>query len=163
MTMAVGRAARWLGLAGLLPQLIAVGVLGLGQARTQLAGILVAQVAMAIALLYAALILSFLGGIWWGFAMARTTRQGSLAACAVVPSLVALGLVAWGFFDGAAVRNALVAMGVAIIATLPVDRHLVRSGDAPTGWMALRIPLSLGLGVLTIIAGVLGARLGGLA
>ena len=49
----------------------------------------------------------------------------------------------------------LVATGVAILMTLPVDRYLVRAGDAPRGWMRLRIPLSVGLGGLTIVAGYL--------
>ena len=39
--------------------------------------------------------------------------------------------------------------------TLPVDRRFVATGEAPVGWMALRVPLSLGLGLLTIAAGVL--------
>ena len=38
---------------------------------------------------------------------------------------------------------------------LLVDRALVRAGIAPPGWMALRVPLSLGLGVLTLAAAAL--------
>jgi hypothetical protein len=38
--------------------------------------------------------------------------------------------------------------------TLLVDRHLMNRGDAPPDWMRLRTPLSLGLGALTILAGV---------
>ena len=48
--------------------------------------------------------------------------------------------------------------GVALIAALLVDRALVRLGLAPPGWMRLRVPLSLGLGALTIVAGLLGPR-----
>ena len=45
--------------------------------------------------------------------------------------------------------------GSAVALTLLVDRRLVASGDTPVGWMRLRVPLSLGLGGLTILAGVL--------
>jgi hypothetical protein len=47
----------------------------------------------------------------------------------------------------------LVGTGVALLLTLPVDRHLVATGDAPADWMRLRVPLSVGLGGLTIVAG----------
>ena len=49
----------------------------------------------------------------------------------------------------------LVAIGVALMLTLPVDRWLAARGLAPAGWIALRIPLSVGLGLLTIASGVL--------
>jgi hypothetical protein len=107
---------------------------------------------LAIAYSYAALILSFLGGIWWGFAMRRSVGQGALAALAVLPSLIPLAILplasrswSWG----------LIVLGTAILATLLVDRHLVAKGDAPPNWMRLRAPLSLGLGGLTILAGLL--------
>jgi len=51
----------------------------------------------------------------------------------------------------------MVAMGSAIMLTLPVDRWLVTRGAAPANWMRLRVPLSLGLGALTIAAGALAA------
>ena len=44
---------------------------------------------------------------------------------------------------------------LAVIGALLVDRALVRAGIAPPGWMALRVPLSLGLGVLTLAAAAL--------
>ena len=52
----------------------------------------------------------------------------------------------------------MIALGGAILLTLPVDRHLVATGEAPANWMKLRMPLSLGLGGLTIAAGLLLAR-----
>jgi hypothetical protein len=48
-----------------------------------------------------------------------------------------------------------VVLGVSLVGALLVDRALVRSGIAPPGWMALRVPLSLGLGVLTMLAAAL--------
>ena len=140
----VSRAAYLLGFAGLLPQVAAVGLMAfVGDSH---------GVALGVAGGYASLILSFLGGIWWGFAMRRSAGQGRLAALAVVPSLAALAISYVGNS-----RIGLVALGSAILLTLPVDRHLVRTGEAPPDWMRLRVPLSLGLGGLTILAGVLAA------
>ena len=140
----VSRAAMLLGFAGLLPQFLAVTLIALGGQT----------IVLSIAIAYPLIILSFLGGIWWGFAMRRHTRQAGLAALAVVPSLVAMLLVI-GLALKLATSWILVATGVAILLTLPVDRHLARSGDAPADWMRLRVPLSVGLGGLTIVAGYL--------
>ena len=79
---------RWLGLAGLLPQFTCVAVLYAGPAEWR-------EAALAIAFAYAALILSFLGGMWWGIAAAAPAAQrrkalGWLWIAAVLPSLVAL-------------------------------------------------------------------------
>ena len=153
----VGRAAYLLGLAGLLPQLAAVALMILARNDpTDLAWIPLI-LGYGLALIYGSLILSFLGGIWWGYAMRRIERQGPLAIAAIVPTLVGLGCIAFAT-DGlpAAVSPwPAVALGCAIIATLVVDRRLVATGEAPGNWMRLRLPLSLGLGGLTIAAGLL--------
>ena len=88
--------------------------------------------------------------------MRRMNGQGRLAIVAVMPSLVAMLLI------GALALSkawALVAIGCAILLTLLIDRHLVVTGEAPAGWMSLRIPLSSGLGLLTILAGLLVSQL----
>lgn len=152
----VGRTAFALGFAGLLPQAAALALIVIGRRDpTDLAWIpLIAGYGLA--LVYGAVILSFLGGIWWGFAMRRAAGQGRLAALAVVPALVGTGCVGWGalLFDQPWGAAAPVALGLAVIATLPVDRRLVETGEAPANWMRLRVPLSLGLGLLTIASGV---------
>ncbi len=137
----VGRAAFALGFAGLLPQAAAALLAGLGY-----------PVGGMVAVAYGALILSFLGGMWWGLAMYLRRGQAVLVTLAVVPSLVAGALVALALIH---LPGGLVALGSAILLTLPVDRRLVARGAAPANWMSLRVPLSTGLGVLTIIAGVL--------
>ena len=145
----VSRAAYLLGFAGLLPQGGAVWLTTGDHSKATTLG-------YAVALFYGAVILSFLGGIWWGLAMRRLDRQAPLAAAAVLPSLVAVAIIAWaGVLGTDASPGPLVALGAALLLTLPVDRHLVTTGEAPAGWMRLRIPLSLGLGGLTILAGVL--------
>ena len=146
----VGGGALLLGYAGLMPA---------GAATLLIAGH-VYQAGVMIAFAYPALILSFLGGIWWGFAMRRRERQAPLAALAVLPSLVALALGVWLVGSGE-VRAALIALGLAILLTLIVDQRLERGGDAPAGWMRLRAPLSVGLAALTILSGLLVPPLDG--
>ena len=105
---------------------------------------------------YAALILSFIGGIWWGIAMRREAGQGELAALAILPALAPLALpllIMTGSWP-----TALIVLGGLIAMTPLVDRRLVANGEVPAGWLALRLPLSLGLGGMTIAAGVLAIR-----
>ena len=151
----VGRAALMLGFAGLLPQLASVGILAVAAVlpADRMWGMPVAA-AGTVAIVYPLLILSFLGGIWWGLAMRRGDGQGRLAAIAVGPSLLAFLLVALTITSGRPGLS-LAAIGSSIATTLLVDRYLVEAGDAPAGWMRLRVPLSLGLGALTILAAAL--------
>lgn len=139
----VGGTAFALGFAGLLPQMAAT-VLALGRDA----------VAPVLALAYGLLILSFLGGMWWGFAMRRRgdPAQGRLALVSVAPSLAALAIAIATVYTGRLDRG-LVATGIVLLLTLPVDRALTRGGDAPADWMRLRVPLSIGLGALTILTG----------
>ena len=139
----VGRVAFALGLAGLLPQ---IGAAALGWAGLYDGGL--------VAIAYGALILSFLGGMWWGLAMFRRLGQSLLVTLAVVPSLVAGAILALAAVH---LPIGLVTMGSAIMLTLPVDRWLVAQGAAPANWMRLRVPLSLGLGALTIVTGAIVA------
>jgi hypothetical protein len=143
----VAPAARLLGFAGLLPQLAAVALVASGRGEAWLFG-------RVLALTYGIVILSFLGGTWWGFAMRRTNGQPALAAVAVLPSLVGVALMIATQF-GLPLSRSLVLLGSAIALTLLVDRRLVATGDAPANWMSLRVLLSLALGGLTIAAGLL--------
>ena len=143
---AVGEAGFILGFAGLLPQVAAVASLALGMDHS---------LGHGFAFAYASLIFSFIGGAWWGFAIRRPRGQGGLLIIAVVPSLIVAGLMLASVSSVLPLRLALVVLGGALMLMLPVDRHLVRTGDAPAGWMVLRTPLSLGLGVLTLIAGAI--------
>lgn len=155
MTGRVGPVARALGFAGLLPQIAAVALIGLGRRDPTDLSWIVLLVGYGGALLYGAVILSFLGGMWWGFAMRREAGQGRLAALAVAPSLVGIACVgAAGLSMQAGGPAPAIVLGMAIMLTLLVDRHLVATGEAPEGWMRLRVPLSIGLGLLTIAAGV---------
>jgi hypothetical protein len=141
-------AARWLGFAGLLPQIAVVSTLMLLPPE-------MAFPAKALGFAYAALILSFLGGLWWGLAAPAPRSPSWIYVAAVVPSLFALAAtIPWAVgleWPG----PSLVALGIAIGASMAVDRRLVADGIAPRWWLSLRVPLSAGLGTLTVVAGLL--------
>ena len=140
-------AARWLGLAGLLPQIIlAAVVIGFpASAGAPAAGL---------ALSYSALILSFIGGAWWGFAAHRENRvSGWLWLAAIAPSLIAF----FAMIASVLARSpgpGLMVTGTSLIAALAVDFTLAANGLCPPGWVRLRTPLSLGLGGLTLVIAV---------
>lgn len=137
--------ARLIGIAGLLPQL---GALMLTATRVD------PVLGALIALGYATLIVSFLGGIWWGFAMRAGARQPALAALAVLPTLAAFALIV-ARMTGFSAPWALVAIAVVLMLTLLVDRRFEAEALAPPGWMGLRAPLSIGLALLTVTTGAL--------
>ncbi|MBX7459101.1 DUF3429 domain-containing protein [Qipengyuania sp. 1NDH17] len=146
----VPRWPRLLGLAGLLPQLgaLLVALLGPGDVH---------EPARALGALYAALIFTFLGGAWWGIAAGAPAaeRRGGLAwawVAAVVPSLLAFGLVGAWMLDRLQLEPLLVMLGGGLLMAVAVD---VRLGSlAPRWWMQLRVPLSLILGAATIALGL---------
>lgn len=140
------RLAIALGVAGLLPQAAALGsaVLGVGWLNP-------AQ----LALVYGALILSFLGGSWWGIALTRADgrRRAILLLLGIGASL--LGFCVQGLAGPGLMRPLLVVLGGAIMASWGVDRVLVREGMIGRWWGWLRLVLSLGLGGMTVAVGVL--------
>ncbi|MGB3797257.1 MAG: DUF3429 domain-containing protein [Alteraurantiacibacter sp.] len=141
-------AARLLGFAGLLPQFAAVAAAWMGPPEWRWS-------ALAIGWAYAALILSFLGGLWWGMAAgapdAGRRAPKWLWVAAVVPSLLALVTFLPWVFGAIWPGPSLIVLGVAIIFSALVDIRLVTI--RPPWWLALRIPLSLGLGGATILLG----------
>lgn len=136
-----------LGAAGLLPPLagIVLRVSGSLPVDTRTVSLL-----LAAGMLYGGLILSFIGGMWWGAACAR--RDGaalrSWLTLAVMPSLIALVALVASMFNPR-VGGAILA--VTLVATLLVDRRLVQNRMVPAWWMRLRVPLSLGLATEMIV------------
>ena len=140
--------AGWLGFAGLLPQVGVIAVLLAGPPGWRTA-------ALAIGLGYAGLILSFIGGLWWGMAAAARAVPNWVHVVAVVPSLWALAAVSSVALGGSTTTSFII-VGVGLVATLAIDRALAGLGICPSWWMALRVPLSSGLGALTLLAAVIG-------
>lgn len=137
-------ASRWLGYAGLLPQIICVALAAIGHeyAYTALAG----------GFAYAAAIFSFLGGVWWGQAIATGRGGAGAYLIAVMPSLIAVALFLPWTFGWEWPGPALMYLGALIIASPLVDRSM---GYAAKDFFSLRMQLSTGLGLLTIALGVI--------
>lgn len=145
LDVAAGRmpmAAAWLGASGLIPFLALAALAAAGDAAWT-------QFARDALRAYGATILSFLGGIHWGFALragAPAPRLTRSLAIGVVPQLV--GWVA--LLAPEKIGFALLA--VAIIAFLLADRQAVAGAAAPSWFMRLRMPLSLAAGACLALA-----------
>ncbi len=136
--------ARLFGYAGLLPQFICVVMVWHGGDYYSLG--------LAAGAVYSLLIFSFLGGVWWGQAVAIGDANARIYGLAVLPSLIA-----WGLFTGLALvwlspASALICITFCIMLSPLIDRWLGYASDA---FMQLRWHLSIGLGVLTCALGVL--------
>ena len=121
--------ARRLGTAGLLP--FAAGALLVWLVRDQEAHGFVAQ-ALSV---YAALIVSFLGGIHWGLAFRHAEPPMPLLLWGVVPALVAWPAVLMPPLSG------LVLHGVMLVACYAVDRRIYPA-EGVARWLTLRFRLS---------------------
>jgi hypothetical protein len=133
-----------LGGAGLLPPVLAILIrLGAG-GDVPLSGF-----ALRLAILYAMLILSFLGGSWWGAGAAKAPpeRQSAIFALAVAPTIAALLLFV---LAGPYPLVSTILLALFIAASPLADAWLSKMGLMPPWWMRLRVPLSLLLGVLVL-------------
>ena len=140
----ISSSARWLGLAGLIPQAALAIIVVAGPSSAS-------PLASGLALFYAALILSFIGGAWWGLVSRSSAPvRGSVWLAAVAPSLIAFAAIgAWAI--GRSPGFSLALTGTALIGALGFDHKLAANGLCPIGWLRLRTPLSLGLGGLTLL------------
>ena len=136
------RPAFLLGTAGLIPAFAALATALAGPPEWR-------ELAFRAGALYAGLILSFLGGAWWGLSTrADAEKAWPFYLMSVLPSLAALALLML------LTPPRLVVLGGLIALTLPVDRLLVQAGLAPQNWMLLRIPLTMGLSLATVGLGL---------
>lgn len=130
------------GLAGLLPQLICLAlVLQDGPER---------WIALAAACFYAALILSFLGGLWWMAALLGGLLSGWYYAVAALPSLFGLAALLPWCLGWSWPGPSLIALGLALLFSPLVDRSLARRMQLPRGWLQLRAIMAGGLGLITL-------------
>jgi hypothetical protein len=130
-----------LGFAGLIPPVLltAVALMDLG---------LFAPSTPGFVRTYAAVILSFIGGSWWAFALREERPSWLLLTVAVLPSLAGWASIFW-FFP----PQALFALAAMLVLTLVVDALFVRRRLAPRWWMKLRLPLSLVLALCCLLSG----------
>jgi len=104
---------------------------------------------------YAAFILSFLGGYWWGVALVSRSQKPIFFAVAILPMLLAFALFmpwVWGWnWPG----SQLVALGIAIMVSFVVDWRILQASLPEPGWIRVRFLASTGLGLVTILIGAL--------
>jgi hypothetical protein len=136
--------ARALGYAGQLPQLLAVILLADPETR---------WIAMAGGFGYAALIFSFLGGVWWGVGISNPQAPRWIYVAAVLPSLIALAAYVPWIFGWGWPGPSLVVIGLCLMLSPSVDREMALKLPLPAGWVTLRSRLSIGLGALTLMLG----------
>lgn len=143
MEQKLPRLAWVLGLSGLIPQLLASAITlhpphaAFGQFA---------------AFLYSALILSFLGGLWWGVAAVSANASRWLYVVGVIPSLIAFAAGLLWIMRSGSPAQALTIVGTGLLLAPLVDRELDRQKLVPKGWFAMRLTLSAGLGILTLLA-----------
>lgn len=126
-----------LGYAGLVPFVLGALLVWLVRADVH------AYVALALSA-YAAVILSFLGGIHWGLAMRLDAPAPRVLWWGVVPSLVAWPAAVMPPDAG------LVVQGLMLLVCYGVDRRLYPALGA-AGWLTLRFRLSAGAALACFI------------
>ena len=106
---------------------------------------------------YGAVILAFLGGVHWGFALPEPSGRGERArlGLGVVPSLV--GWIAMLLVIAVNAEAGLALLAVGFVAMTVVEARGAKAGLVPPGYMKLRYGLSTG--VVTILVLVLLLRL----
>lgn len=134
LTHAIPAAALWLGFAGIIPFVALALQVATGWPR----GPREIGPALYALTIYGAVILSFMGGVQWGIAVADThiSEGWRRYGIAVVPALIAWAGVWIGQYNG------LMLLAAAFAALLAYDLWTVSLGEAPSWYGRLRIGLS---------------------
>jgi hypothetical protein len=143
---ALPRPVTVLGLAGIVPQALCLA-----------AALLLPDwrwVALAAGCFYAALIFSFLGGLWWMVALTNRAADFGAYLAGVLPSLAGWAALLPWCLGWAWPGPSLALLGLAILASPLVDRRMARRFTLPPGWIALRTRMATGLGLLTLALGL---------
>ena len=102
---------------------------------------------------YAAVILSFLGGIYWGAAINNLSQNELTASLKTNLSIsVTPALAAWGTLLIKNLTVATILLSVGFLAQLIVDVVATRNGYFPYWYNALRIPLTVLVLLCVIVA-----------
>ena len=136
----IPKSAVWLGFAGLIPFLLAAAI-GL------LPGAPLYDLSLQALLAYGAVILSFLGGIRWGLAIATTESADLLGPLLLSVAPALLGWIALLVSS----HTGLVLLALSFAAMLIAD---LRLSTAPYWYRSLRLPLSIGA-IFALLIGLL--------
>ena len=136
-----------LGLAGLLPQAICLMAVAYGGPER--------WIALAAGCFYAAIILSFLGGMWWMAGLLSGLRAGWVYGLAVLPSLIGFAALLPWTVGWSWPGPSLVVLALALLVSPLVDRMLARHMTVPPGWLRLRMAMAGGLGLMTLLIAAL--------
>ncbi len=138
-----------LGVAGLIP-FVVCGIVAVSPGSWH-------ALALQALIAYGAVILAFLGGVHWGFALSpgQTVRVRLRLALGVVPSLIGWVAVVVAPVVNAELSLALLIVG--LLALIATERSWARLGLVPGGYMVLRWVLSVV--VMVTLTTVLGLRL----
>jgi hypothetical protein len=139
-----------LGAAGLLPQIACV-TLALVEPETRMATAVVGGG-------YAALILSFLGGMWWMQALLRSDERWWPYLLAVAPSLIGWATLLAVIVGVAPPAAGLMTLALALLASPLGDREIGPLLREVPAWRQLRLTLSGGLGALTLVLALVSGR-----
>jgi hypothetical protein len=143
MSSSPPKLAKLLGFGGLVPFYAGAVALWLGEPEAQ-------DAALAVTMIYAATILSFVGAVHWGRLLADAQGEAGLG-WSVVPAL--LGWLAAAWLEP---LPGLILLIVGFWAAYVVDARAAREGRFPLWYIALRkhlsalVILALGLGVVAI-------------
>lgn len=138
---------RVLGIVALMPQMACVIAAYMGPPEWR-------EAAHLIAMFYAAVILGFLGGGWWGIAASAPAAErrhglGWLWLAALLAMLAGFACVIGWALEWLPLEPLLVMLGAALSLCLIVDARI--SVFTPRWWAKSRAPLSLGAGAATIL------------
>ena len=150
MSSMIPQPALFLGLAGLMPFAACAIQIVTGQPM----GPRLVGPALYALTIYGAVILSFMGGIQWGTAMATTTSSPSDVwrryTVSVLPSLVAWG----GVWIGG--RNGLLLLAAGFAVSFLYDQWTTSNGETPHWYPRLRLGLTAGVVICLVAAAFLG-------
>ncbi len=133
----IPRPALVLGLAGLLPFLWNVAtVISPALADLGLHWVGPRFVGPYVGLAYGTVILAFMSGVLWGFAVRARAKAGLFYALSVIPAL-------WAFaFVGGGPLQATYWLVVGFVGLLGLDWYFGSQGLTPPWWMSLRVLLT---------------------
>ncbi len=134
-----------LGFLGALPFL---GLAGLAVLAGPLGSPTVQAWALVSLLAYGGIILSFMGGVHWGWAMAAEEPSFERLGLSVVPALLGWA----GYLLGGSIGFSIIALGFA--ALLWLDLRAIAEGRAAPWYRRLRWPLTLVVVACLVVAGV---------